>query len=343
MLLFLSSCQLGYYWHVSTSHLALLYSEQPIEDVLKSGKLTEEQKRKIELVQQVREFAFTELQLNRSKNYTEYVDLGRPYVTYAVSASQKWKFEPYLWDFLFIGEAPYKGFYSEKLAREEAEELKKKDLDVSIRGVPAFSTLGKLSDPLLSSMLNYSDYHLANTIIHELTHTTLFIKSSIDFNERLAVFVANKGTEMFYKKLEGENSPTLKRIQQENEDDAEFSKFITTEIEQLKQWYKDSSNLLQLPADEREKLREDRLNLIGVHFEKQLKPKMKTHIYDHTFDKTLNNADLSVYNTYMKSLDVFEKVYQKNGANIPQFLKKCQELKNVDDPEKELEKWASSN
>ena len=42
----------------------------------------------------------------------------------------------------------------------------------------------------------------------------------------------------------------------------------------------------------------------------------------------------------MKNLDDFEMVYKKNGANIPDFLKKCAELKNVDDAENELHKWA---
>ena len=33
------------------------------------------------------------------------------------------------------------------------------------------------------------------------------IKDNIDFNERLAVFVANKGTEQFYLEKEGANAP----------------------------------------------------------------------------------------------------------------------------------------
>jgi hypothetical protein len=44
----------------------------------------------------------------------------------------------------------------------------------------------------------------------------------------------------------------------------------------------------------------------------------------------------------MKNLDDFEKVYQKTGANIPDFLKKCEELNKVDDAEAELHKWAQA-
>ena len=340
--LLLTGCQLSYYMHVSYNQIALLNSKVPVSEVLKSESLPPDQKRKIELSQIVRIYAFDNLKLKKSDNYSEYVDLKRPYVTYTVTASKKWKLEPYLWNFLIIGKAPYKGFYREELAKEEAEELRKQDLDVSVRGVSAFSTLGRLTDPLLSSMLNYSDHHLVNTIIHELVHTTLFIKDNIDFNERLAVFVANKGTEYFYLDKEGKDSATLKLIKDENYDDELFSKFITSELAQLKKWYEEFDHTKQLPPDDKEAIRQERLEQIKKHLTADLKPRLKTKSYDKIFSKKFNNADLAVHNTYMKSLDVFEAVYRKNGSNIEAFLKKCEELKEADDPEKQLEQWAQN-
>lgn len=337
----LSSCQLSYLIHTSSNHLALLNSKESISELLKSDRVTEEQKRKIELSQQARLFAFEKLKLKKTKNYSEYVDLKRTYVTYTVTASQKWKFEPYLWNFPIIGRAPYKGFYSEDLAKKEAAELKKEDLDVSVRGVSAYSTLGWLTDPLLSSMLNYSDQQLVNTIIHELVHTTLFIKNHINFNERLAVFIANKGTELFYLEKEGPNSKTLKLIQNENNDDNLFSAFITNELVQLKKWYEEFDHSKYLPADEKELIRQARFDLLSHNFSKKLKPLLKTSSYGKFFARKYNNADLSVYDTYMKNLDVFETVYNKYGANIPDFLKKCAELNDTDNPEAQLEKWAN--
>nr|WP_275401412.1 aminopeptidase [Pseudobdellovibrio exovorus] len=335
----LSSCQLNYLWHVSYNHLSMLNSKESIDSILSSDRVNEEQKNKIRLSQEVRVFAFEKLQLKKTKNYSEYVDLKRPYVTYTVTASQKWKFEPYLWNFPIIGKAPYKGFYSEAAAKEEATELEKKNLDVTTRGVSAYSTLGKMTDPLLSSMLNYPEHILTNTIIHELVHTTLFIKDNIDFNERLAVFVANKGTEIFYLEKEGKDSPTLKRIQDENHDDELFSAFITAELDQLKKWY-ENFDPTALPQEDQESVRRSRLDQIALNFEKNLKPKLRTRSYERLFGKQFNNADLSIYNTYMKSLDMFETVYQHNGANIPQFLKKCEELNKADNAEAEFEKWA---
>jgi predicted aminopeptidase len=338
-----SGCQIGYLFHVSYNHLALLNSKISIDEALQSTSLTEEQKRKIRLTQEVRQFAFDQLGLNKSKNYSDFVDLKRTSVTYAVMASSKWKLEPYLWNFPFVGHAPYKGYYIESLAKEEAEEMKKKDYDVYVRGVSAFSTLGKLNDPLLSSMLNYTDADLVNTIIHELTHTTLFIKDNIDFNERLAVFVANKGTEMFYKALEGPDSKTMQMIQFENEDDTLFSQFITKELNDLKKWYENFDHKQKITAEEKENIRQKRFEEIKINFTKNLKQKLKTKSYSNFSQRIMNNAVLGNYNTYMKDLDVFEKVYQKNGRNIAVFLKKCAELNAVDDPEATLKLWAQQS
>ncbi len=344
LILLFSGCQIGHSIYASYNHLALLNSAEPIEEVLAKGDLTEEQKRKIILTQEVKSFAYDKLGIKKSKNYTEYVDLKRPYVVYNLNASEKWKFEPYLWGFPIIGHAPYIGYYSEEKALNEAADLQKKNYDTSIGGVSAYSTLGRLpdfmADPLLSSMLNYSDYNLANTIIHELTHTTIFFKNNINFNERLAVFVANKGTEMFYLEKEGVNSATLKKVRDENNDDEVFSKFITLEIDSLKRWYNDFDHTKLIPPEEKEKLRNERLQQIAVNFETKIKPNLKTRSYSRIFSKKLNNADLIGYNTYMKSLDTFERVYEKTGRNIPAFLKKCEELKNAENAEAEFEQWA---
>jgi len=336
MPLFLSGCQIGYLFHVSYNHLSILSSTESIEGILNSDRLTLAEKNKVRLSQEARIYAFEKLKLKKTDNYSRYVELKRNYVTYTVTASEKWKFQPYLWDFPIIGRAPYKGFYSEDKAKAEADELEKKNLDVSVRGVSAYSTLGKMTDPLLSSMLNYPEHVLVNTIIHELVHTTLFIKDNIDFNERLAVFVANKGTEQFYLEKEGPKSPTLALIQSENDDDTLFSGFITAELDELKKWYAEAATNGNINEDQRQ----ERLQLIARHFEVNLKSRLKTKSYERLFSKKFNNADLSVFNTYMKSLDIFENVYKKTGSNIPDFLEKCAALIDADDPEKELERWS---
>ena len=332
--LMLSGCQVGYYFSSAYNQVSMLSHRVPVQEALKDPKLTEDQKRKLILAQQASEFAEKELHLKKTENYTSYVQLDRPYVTYVVSASPKWELQHHLWKFPFVGAVPYKGFFNEDSAKEEEASLKKENLDTYLRGVSAYSTLGWFRDPILSSMLNYTDHELVNTIIHETVHATIYIKSSADFNERLAVFLGNKGMELFYAKLEGTDSATLKRVHLENEDDKLFSKFISKEISALEQWYKDQK-------DQKEEIRQNRIKEIQTRFASELKPMLKTDSYARFEKMNLNNARLLMYKTYFQDLSDFEKLYLESGGNFDVFLNKCRTLQDSKEPEEDLKKLIS--
>jgi predicted aminopeptidase len=326
-----SGCQVTYYLKNAYSQISMLNSQVPIEKALKDPKLTEEQKKKLILSQEVREFAESELHLKNTDNYTGFVQLDRPYVTYVVSAAQKWRLEPHLWRFPIVGEAPYKGYFNEADAKEEEQNLKAKDLDTYLRGVSAFSLLGWFRDPFYSSMLSYSETQLVNTLIHETVHATLYIKSSADFNERLAVFLGNKGMELFYLKTEGPDSPNLKKAKAENEDDKVFSKFISEEINALEEWYKTQDG-------KDEELRTKRIKEIQTRFQEKIESQLKSKYYSKFPQMPLNNARLLMYKTYMQDLGDFEKVYQQSGSDFGRFLERCKTLQNSKNPEEDLKK-----
>lgn len=328
-LLLLSGCQIGYYFSSAYNQMSLLSSRVPTEKALQDPALTEDQKRKILLAGKVREFAEKELHLKTTKNYTTFVKLDRPYVTYVVSAAPKWELKHHLWSYPFVGKMPYKGYFNEAGAKTEEQDLKKQDLDTYMRGVSAYSTLGWFNDPLLSSMLSYTDHDLVNTLIHETVHTTLFIKNSADFNERLAVFLGNKGMELFYQKEEGPDSRTVHQTQIENEDDRLFSQFISKEISDLESWYKNQS-------DKNEDLRQKRIKEIQERFQIELAPRMKSDSYKKFPQLSLNNARLLVYKTYMQDLGDFEKLYEQVGRDFSKFIEKCRDLEGSKKPEEDL-------
>ncbi len=324
---------MGYILKSAYNQVALLNAKVPIEEALKNPDITPEEKKKLELALDVRKFAKEELGLKVDKNYSTYVKLNRPYVSYAISAAPKWKLEAYRWSFPIVGKVPYKAYFDEQDSLKEEEELKKEDYDTYVRGVTAYSTLGWFSDPLLSSMLRGQDAYLVNTIIHESVHATLFIKSQADFNERLATFLGNKGMEIYYQKLEGADSETLKKVSQESTDDHAFSLFITEELKQLEKWY------AEIPPEKRtEEIRQQRINEIQKKFTSQVLPKLKSRSMDGFAKAKLNNAKLMVYKTYMQDLNDFEKLYIKMGNNFPEFLKKMKTLENVKDPEEDLKR-----
>ncbi len=331
-----SGCQMGYLMKSGYGQMKLMNSRVPVEEALKDPKLAEDKKKKLLLAQEARIFAETELHLKTTKNYTSYAELGRPYVTYVVSAAPKWELRHHQWSYPFMGKMPYKGYFNEDDAKEEEKSLQQDNLDTYMRGVSAYSTLGWFNDPILSSMLRYDDYDLVNTIIHETVHATLYIKNSADFNERLATFLGNKGAELFYLKKEGADSPTLKLIQSENDDSKVFSKFISAELDALEKWYK------ELPASERsEEKRAQRIQQIQSKFSSEIVPHLKTDSYKKFADAKLNNARLLVYRTYMQDLSDFEKLYEIRDRNYFSFIEACRGLEKAKDPSAELKKMLS--
>lgn len=351
-----SGCLVSYLVNSGYEQMKLLSDRKPIEEVLKDKNLAPEHRHKLELALNVRDYAEQKLNLKLTNNYNTFVDLKRPYVTYIVTVAKKWQLESELYWYPIVGHLPYKGFFTKKEADKEASQFDKNKFDVMVRGVSAYSTLGWFDDPLLSSMITGEDHDLVNMILHESTHATLFFKSQADFNERLATYVGNLGTQMYYSQIEGQDSPTLKKMQADSEDEKLFSTFISEEIELLKKWYEgQSSNISKTqaatlntnhvdgpgPAHPREMLREARFKEIQDRFTKNLEPRLQTNNYKNFTKMKLNNAVLLYFKTYVFDLHEFENVYVKLDKNFEAFLKFCKNLEKENDPQAKLKSYAS--
>ncbi len=333
-IVFLCSCETGYLIKNSYYQLQLLNQREPIEKILKKNTLSEEEKRKLKLVQEAKLFAEEKMGLAPTKNYTSFVALKDRYLSYVVSASLKWKLQPIQWYFPITGSVPYKGFFKESQAEEfEKELLQKPNVDTYRRGVSAFSTLGWFNDPIYSSMLNYHDEDLVNTIIHETVHATIYIPSSADFNERLASFLGNQGTLEFYRQKEGPDSPTVQSIMNSNFDESLFAEFISEEIINLELWYP----TIQIQD---ESLRQQKFQQIQSNFLNKIQPKMKTTHFLNFTKYPLNNARLLALKTYMMDQKDFEIIFEKLNKNFQAFLNKMKSLKDEKNPEVILKKWA---
>lgn len=330
-----TGCQIGYYMHSAYYQGRLNTRREPIDKALQSDKLTEEQKRKLRLVQEVKAFGENTLGLKKSKNYTTFVQLDEPYVTYIVQAAHAYELKPYLWHFPFVGDVPYKGYFRKKLAEEEAARFDKEKYDTYVRGVSAYSTLGWFQDSVLSSMLRYEDIDLVETILHETIHSTLFIKSAADFNERLATFMGHEGMVLFYKQKEGDSSAHLKQAMNDTEDQKLFSAFITRELEQLKAWYE--ANKGKVDRD----MKTARLKEIQTRFTSELKPKLKAKSYGDFEKRELNNALLLAYKTYEYSLDDFDKLYTHFGRDYGKTLEWLKGLEKEKNPEQALKDFVA--
>lgn len=317
------------------SQMKILTSREQIDTVLKDKELSTKTRDKLLLVRKVRDFCFNDLKLKKTKNYSSYVQLDDRYVSYLLRVAPKYELKSYHWSFPIVGTFPYLGFFDKQDALDEQEKFKNDNYDTYVRGVTAFSSLGWFNDPILSSMMNYENHDLVNLIIHETIHSTLFIKNHASFNERLATFLANVGTEMYYKKYEGSDSKTIQLVRQEQTDDQLFSKFISDELSHLKKWYKETSNI----TDE---LKSNRLKLITDNFDTILKPKLKTKKYNYFSKKELNNANLLPYQTYLSDLSDFETVHKKLGNSFTNTINYLKTLEKEKDPIQALKDKANS-
>ena len=135
-----------------------------------------------------------------------------------LTAAEKFHLKAYTWKFPLLGEVSYKGFFDFEKGKREADDLKNKNYDVEYASVSAWSTLGWFRDPVFSGMLKRSEGQLAELIIHEMTHATLYLKSSVDFNENLASAVGETGAEKFLAYKFGDESPELRKYLDEQQD-----------------------------------------------------------------------------------------------------------------------------
>ncbi len=181
----------GCYLLKNAYYLTDLYSSRrKIQELLQDPATAPELHSKLLLVEDILAFAKSE-GLNTENKYREYIDVGDRPISYLVEAAEVDQLKQVTWWFPIVGEVPYLGFMEKKERDEKARALKLKGYDVYETEAEAFSGLGWLPDPILSSYLNNSAASLANLLFHELTHATLWVPGSVEFNENLASFVGD--------------------------------------------------------------------------------------------------------------------------------------------------------
>ncbi|MFY0650544.1 MAG: aminopeptidase [Cyclobacteriaceae bacterium] len=184
----------------------VVWNARPIDEVLNDQSFPDSLKAKIRLMQEIREFAIDSLGLKDTENYTSIFDQKGKDILWNLSASEPFELKSVQWSFPFLGKFSYKGFFDLKKAKAERDLLNARGLDTRIRTVNAWSTLGWFRDPILSNQLFRSDGSLAELVIHELTHATIFIKDSLAYNENLASFIGEKGAIRFLYKYGTKNA-----------------------------------------------------------------------------------------------------------------------------------------
>jgi predicted aminopeptidase len=283
----------------------------------------EKNRRFVAQVQDIRRFAIEELGLKMSKNYTRYVQIDRNYLAAVVSASAKDSFTRHEWKYPIVGIMPYKGFFNVEDARKERAKLEKKGLDVWIRGVDAFSTLGWFKDPLYSYMRDYSPNRLADLIIHESLHATVFIKGQVQFNEELAEFVGSEGARLYMESRFGIDSEEYQAMIASEENNRRYVAFIQELIKELQTLYGGG-------ADREEKLREKEkiISAAKDRFDAEYENLFTSENYRGFSGLLINNAYLELYRLYYAEDNFFADLYERSGKNLSAFIATAKAMPN---------------
>ncbi|MFO1394662.1 MAG: aminopeptidase [Steroidobacteraceae bacterium] len=199
LVLFASPLAGCYVMQAAGGQMNLIARSRPVDQVLADPATTEATRRRIELAVQAREFAARELGLPDGGNFRRYADLGRPYAVWNVVATPEFSLVPRRWCFPVAGCVTYRGYFHEEAARRYAYGLAAAGDDTLVEGVAAYSTLGHFDDPLLSTMLGWSDARLAGTVFHELAHLKLYVPGDSAFNEGYATVVEAAGLRRWFE------------------------------------------------------------------------------------------------------------------------------------------------
>ena len=191
-LLPLSGC---YYAQAAKGQWELTRKREPIPELLANESTSPELAARLQLVQEARQFAIDVLSLPDNDTYRTYADIEREYVIWNVFAAPEFSLAPRTWCFPVAGCVSYRGYFAKEGAEREAARLAARGYDVAIGGVSAYSTLGKLRDPVLSSMMKWDDTELVGVLFHELAHQVLYVKGDSGFNESFATAVEEFGVQ----------------------------------------------------------------------------------------------------------------------------------------------------
>jgi predicted aminopeptidase len=320
----LSGC---YLMQAAVGQYRVLHARAPIDALIADPATDPKLRARLTEVHAAREFAARELGLPDNASYRSYADIGREFVVWNVVAAPEFSLQPRHWCFPVVGCVAYRGYFHERQARELALALEARGFDVVVEGVPAYSTLGKFADPVLSSMLRYDDDELVATLFHELAHQLIYVKNDSSFNEAFATAVEEEGLKRWLAQRGAAQRIEAFRLERQRE--TALLALLAPARARLAALYESGSPfaemraakqgiLAQLAADIRALERCE-----GVHY----------GVYDEWMMRGLNNAQLASIATYYDCVPGFERLLAAQQGDLPRFYAAVRAL--ADEPRDE--------
>jgi predicted aminopeptidase len=295
----------------------ILLKRRPIAELVTDTTKSPELRSRLNLVLAARAFAADSLRLAVGETYTTFVEVGRDTLLLVISASRKDKLEPYTWRYPIVGVVPYKGFFNHDGARRAAAELDGRGYDTYVRPASAFSTLGYFSDPLFSTVVERDTMELVATVLHELAHNTLYVKSQTPFNESFASFVGYRGAEAFFRSR-GDTLDAA-RARARWRDEQTLDVFYAELARRLDSAYAGARTTSEVTASRDNLFGWARSQLSGA-----VGQSLETYDWRWFAKATLNNAVVIAQRLYRMDLNLFDEIYLQNNANLAETIRAIQ-------------------
>jgi len=253
-----------------------------------------------------------------------------------VTACEKDRLRLRTWEFPLVGEVTYKGFFSKEEALRERDDLSREDQDTYVQAAAAYSTLGWLNDPIFSSMVQSNPVALANLVLHEMTHATLYVRGKTDFNEQVATFIGNRGAIEYLTQKYGRNSREVTDAIDIQQDDLIFSRWVDLTCRRLSEFYASD-----ISREEKLKGREVLFQSVKEDFN-EIRAELKTEVYQG-FDRIeLNNSVLLAYHLYVHRLETYDLLYERLGNDLRRVVVFVKQIPCTEqEPSSDIDRWLS--
>jgi predicted aminopeptidase len=316
--------------------LRIMHERRHITEVLTDPAVDEQTKAKLRLAVAARNFGVRVLGLHNGDEYTRFVDLhGKP-LAWNVWAAPKDALKPVRHHFAIAGSVPYLGYFRERDARREEARLKAQGYDTFVGEVAGYSTLGLTSDPVFSSMLEGSDAHIVEVVLHEMLHATAYLPGHSAWNESLATFVGLHGAALFFQASGGEAG--AQRVFDEaaarEKQSERFTQFLDPILRELETLYASNRS-----REEKLKLREEIFARARAKYLETFPPKPGKPL-PYFVRSPLNNAMLVANATYHRATPEHDHILRQLGGDLAAFVRLYKHaVEDEDDPLAYLRNW----
>ncbi|MES2102001.1 MAG: aminopeptidase [Pseudomonadota bacterium] len=320
-----SGCStIGYYAQSVGGHLAIVRAAKPVPEWLADPDTSAALRARLELSQRIRDFAVSDLKEPDNASYRRYADLKRAAAVWNVVAAPELSLTLQTWCFPVVGCVGYRGYYDQIEANAFAESLKPLGLEVSVYGVPAYSTLGMLpgdglKDPLLNTFINHPEGELARLIFHELAHQIAFAKGDTAFNESFATAVERIGAERWLRELASAQAR------------ADYARYDARrrDFRDLTARFRERLNALYTSAASDADKRAGKTSLmteLRADYEALKRERWGGYSgYDGWFARA-NNASFGVLAAYNELVPNFERLFEREGRDFTRFYNEVKRL-----------------